>query len=53
MSNNLLELVHSDICDFHSKLTRGGKRYFIIFIDDLSKYTYVYLLRTKDEALEI
>ena len=52
MSNNLLELVHYDICDLHSKLTRGGKRYFITFIDDLSKYTYVYLLRTKDEALE-
>ena len=52
ISNNLLELVHSNICDLHSKLTRGGKRYFITFIDDLSKYTYVYLLRTKDEALE-
>ena len=26
-------------------------RYFITFIDDLSKFAYVYLLRTKDEAL--
>lgn len=33
-------------------LSRGGKRYFITFIDDTSKYTYVYLLRTKDEAFE-
>jgi len=31
-------------------LTRGGKRYFITFIDDCSRFTYVYLLRTKDEA---
>jgi transposase InsO family protein len=31
-------------------LTRGGKRYFITFIDDYSRFTYVYLLRTKDEA---
>ena len=32
-------------------MTRGGKYYFITFIDDCSRYTYVYLLRTKDEAL--
>ena len=31
-------------------LTRGGKRYFITFINNYSHFTYVYLLRTKDEA---
>jgi hypothetical protein len=31
-------------------LTRGVKRYFITFIDDYSRFTYVYLLRTKDKA---
>ena len=34
------------------KLTRGGKRYFITFIDDHTRYTYVYLLKTKDEVFE-
>ena len=33
-------------------MTRGGKRYFITFIDDCTRYTYVYLLRTKDEAFD-
>lgn len=28
----------------------GGKRYFITLIDDCSCFTYVCLLRTKDEA---
>ena len=28
------------------------KKYFITFIDDNTKYYYVYLLRNKDEALE-
>ena len=28
-----------------------GKNYFITFIDDCSKYCYVYLLHSKDEAL--
>ena len=30
-------------------LTRGGKRYFMILIDDATRYYYVYLLKTKDE----
>jgi len=49
-NSQLLELVHSDICEINGMLTRGGKRYFITFIDDYSRFTYVYLLRTKDEA---
>jgi hypothetical protein len=32
-------------------LTKGGKRYFMTLIDDASRYCYVYLLKTKDEAL--
>ncbi|KAL6322418.1 hypothetical protein AAG906_007972 [Vitis piasezkii] len=31
-------------------MTRGGKRFYITFIDDYSRYTRVYLLRNKDEA---
>ena len=49
-STNLLDLVHSDICEFNSMLTRGGNRYFITFIDDCSRFTYVFLLKHKDEA---
>jgi transposase InsO family protein len=33
-------------------LTKGGKRYFLMLIDDASRYCYVYLLKTKDEALD-
>jgi hypothetical protein len=32
-------------------LTKGGKKYFVTLIDDASRYCYVYLLKTKDEAL--
>ena len=32
--------------------SRGGNKYFLIFIDDGTKYFYVYLLKSKDEALE-
>ena len=47
-----LELIHSDICDFKSIQTRGGNKYFITFVDDSTKYCYVYLLKSKDEAIE-
>ena len=50
-SNELLTLIHSDLCDFKAIPSRGGKNYFITFIDDCSKYCYVYLLHSKDEAL--
>ena len=49
---NLLELIHSDVCDSNDVLTRGGKRYFITFIDDFSKYCYVYLINHKHEFFE-
>ena len=31
---DLLELVHTDICELGGILTRGGNRYLITFIDD-------------------
>ena len=45
-STEPLELIHSDISDFKSIQTRGGKKYFITFMDDYTRYSYVYLIRT-------
>ena len=50
---DLLELVHTDICELNGILTRGGNRYFITFIDDSSRFTYVYLLKHKDAAFNV
>ena len=33
--------------------TKGGKKYFITFIDDCTRYCYVYLLNSKDEAMNM
>jgi hypothetical protein len=46
-----LKLIHSDVCEMNGILTKGGKRYFITFIDDCTRFCYVYLMKTKDEAL--
>ena len=28
-SSNLLDLIHSDLCELNGMLTRGGNRYFL------------------------
>ena len=52
-SSEPLELIHSDICDLKFIQMREGKKYFLTLIDDCTRYCYVYLLRSKDEALEM
>ena len=37
----LLDLIHFDICELNDILIRGGNRYFITFIYDMSRFTYV------------
>jgi hypothetical protein len=46
-----LELIHSDICEINGVLIEGEQRYFMTMINDVSRYCYVYLLKTEDEAL--
>ena len=51
-NSNPLELIHTDICDKKSTPSCGGKKYFITFIDDWTRYWYVYLLNDKDETID-
>nr|KAJ0209753.1 hypothetical protein LSAT_V11C400185330 [Lactuca sativa] len=48
----VLDLIHSDLCDFHATPSLGNKKYVVTFIDDASRYCYIYLLHSKDEALD-
>jgi transposase InsO family protein len=45
-----LELIHTDLSEINGVLTKGGKIYFITLIDDCTRFCYVYLLKSKDEA---
>ena len=45
-----LQLVHSDVCGPMSVQARGGYEYFVLFIDDYSRYGYVYLMQRKSET---
>ncbi|KAL0315178.1 UNVERIFIED_CONTAM: hypothetical protein Scaly_2880900 [Sesamum calycinum] len=51
LANGLLDRIHTDVCGPLNTSTRGGFSYFIIFIDDHSRYGYVYLMRSTRESL--
>jgi transposase InsO family protein len=51
-NSTILELIHSDLCEMNGVLTMGGKKYLMTFIDDATRFYCVYLLKSKDEALD-
>ena len=52
-STHVLELIHTDICGPFHMANRNGQRYFISFIDDYSRYGYLYLINEKSESLDV
>lgn len=48
-----LELIHSDLCGPISTPSYGGARYFATFVDDYSRYVWVYPLQFKDEVVDV
>ena len=47
-----LELIHCDVCGKVNARSLGGAKYFLTFIDDSTRYTWVYLLKRKDEVFK-
>jgi hypothetical protein len=45
-----LEFVHGDLCGPVTLATLGGQRYFLLLIDDLSRYMWVVVLGSKGET---
>src|ERR1700738_456261 len=50
-----LDLIHSDLCGPFPTNSVSGSRYFIIFVDDATRMTWVYCLKSKgaEEVLQI
>ena len=46
-----LELIHGDLCGPITLATNGGRRYFLLLVDDCSRYIWLQLLTSKDEAV--
>lgn len=52
-SSTPLQLTHTDLRGTSFVPSISGYKYYILFIDDYSKYTWIYVLRNKLEATEI
>ncbi|GJV25548.1 retrovirus-related pol polyprotein from transposon TNT 1-94 [Tanacetum coccineum] len=48
-----LELIHMDLCRPMRVEIINGKKYILVIVVDYSRYTWVYFIRTKDEASEM
>ena len=47
------DLVHSDVWGPSSVTTRGGSRYYVSFIDDCTRYCWVYLMKRRSDFFDI
>ena len=47
-----LGLVHSDVCGKISTPSLSGGLYFLTFIDDATRYVWMYVLKSKDQVFE-
>jgi hypothetical protein len=49
-SKEILELIHSDICGPMSAPSLSSFLYYVIFIEDFSRKTCIYFLKSKNET---
>jgi transposase InsO family protein len=49
-TERVLELIHSDVCGPMPSSSISGYVYYVSFIDDYSRKTWIYFLKTKDEV---
>ena len=46
----ILEIIHFDVCGPMSASSLRGYVYFVSFIDDFSRNTWIYFMKNKDEV---
>ncbi|EOY32548.1 Uncharacterized protein TCM_040529 [Theobroma cacao] len=51
-ATNRLQLIHTDICGPIGTLSLNGNKYFILFIDDFSRFCWIFFLKQKSEAIQ-
>lgn len=49
-ADSILELVHTDVCGPMAEESFSGFKYFLTFIDDYTRKTFVYFLKCKSEV---
>ncbi|WKA12737.1 hypothetical protein VitviT2T_030094 [Vitis vinifera] len=53
ISNSIFELIHSDVWGPSPVASIGGSRYFVVFIDNYSRYSWIFPMKSRSEILPI
>ena len=51
-AKELLDIIHTDICGPINRNSTGGARYILTFIEDHSRYAFVYFLKNNDHTFD-
>ena len=51
ISTNIFDFIHSDVWGPSSVSSIGGSRYFVVFVDDYSRYSWIFHMKYRSELL--
>ena len=53
ISTDIFDLIHSDVWGPSSVSSIGGSRYFVVFVDDYSRYSWIFNMKHRSELLQV
>ena len=53
ISIDIFNLIHSDVWGPSSVSSIGGSRYFVVFVDDYSRYSWIFNMKHRSELLQV
>ena len=53
ISTDIFDLIHSDVLGLSSIYSIGGFRYFVVFVDDYTHYSWIFNMKHHSELLQV
>ena len=53
ISTNIFDLIHSDVWGPSPVSSNGGSRYFVVFVDDYFRYSWIFHMKHRSELLQV
>ena len=53
ISTDIFDLIHSDVWGPSSVSCIGGSQYFVVFVDDYSRYSWIFNMKYRSELLQV
>ena len=53
ISTYIFDLIHSDVWGPSPIFNIGGSRYFVVFVDDYSRYSWIFHMKHRSELLQV